>query len=177
MLELISKVRLLLGGIWISCISLIPFWDQKRSGERQLDPSLLGPAGWWDVIWVRERVAGSIMSVLRSVWVWVQVGGRLILLICESCQRPLEDASVSGRVTYSYIVHTREGRIQVQGCVAEVSYREHLFPDILCGFRLENQLKWTPEPAKLYKKHRHNIGHIGHIETKVTHTFWTAEVT
>lgn len=119
MLELISEVQLPLGGILIFCISLIPVWDQKRSGERQLDPSLLGPTGWWDVIWVRERVDGSIMSVLRSVWVGVQVGGRLILLICDSCQRPLEEASVRGRVTYSYTAHTREGRIQVQGCVAE----------------------------------------------------------
>lgn len=30
-------------------------------------------------------------------------------MICESCQRPLEDASVSGRVTYSYIAHTEGG--------------------------------------------------------------------
>ena len=52
---------------------------------------------------------GSIMSVARSVWVGVQVGGRLILLICESCQRPPEDASVSGRVTYSYNAHTEGG--------------------------------------------------------------------
>lgn len=62
------------------------------------------------------------MSVLPSVRVWVQVGGRLILLICESRQRPLEDASVSRGVTYTYIVRTREGRIQVQGCVAETTY-------------------------------------------------------
>lgn len=53
---------------------------------------------------------GSIMSAPRSVWVGVQVGERLILLICESCQRPLEDASVSGGVTYSYFAHT-EGRV------------------------------------------------------------------
>lgn len=52
---------------------------------------------------------GSIMSAARSVWVGAQVGGRLILLICESCQRPLEDASVSGRVTYSYSVRTEGG--------------------------------------------------------------------
>lgn len=38
-----------------------------------------------------------------------QVGERLILLICESCQRPLEDASVSGRVTYSYTAHCTGG--------------------------------------------------------------------
>lgn len=43
------------------------------------------------------------------MWVGAQVGERLILLICESCQRPLEDASVSGRVTYSYTVHTGGG--------------------------------------------------------------------
>lgn len=39
----------------------------------------------------------------------VQVGGRLILLICESCQRPLEDASVSGRVTHSSSAHAWGG--------------------------------------------------------------------
>lgn len=49
------------------------------------------------------------MSVAPSVWVGAQIGGRLILLICESCRRPLEDASVSGRVTYSYTVHTEGG--------------------------------------------------------------------
>lgn len=49
------------------------------------------------------------MSGALPMWVGAQVGGRLILLICESCQRPLEDASVSGRVTYSYTACT-EGR-------------------------------------------------------------------
>lgn len=66
----------------------------------------------------------------------IRVGGgagwrRLILLICESCQRPLEDASVSGRVTYSYNVHTEGGSDSSSGWgVVMVSYREHLFPEI-----------------------------------------------
>lgn len=76
---------------------------------------------------------GSIMSVARSVWVGAQVGGRLILLICESCQRSLEDESVSGRVTYSYNAHTEGGSDSssgLGGSVVMVSYREHLFPEI-----------------------------------------------
>ena len=52
---------------------------------------------------------GSIMSVAQPVWVGAQVGGRLILLICESCQRSLEDESVRGRVMYSYNAHTEGG--------------------------------------------------------------------
>lgn len=53
--------------------------------------------------------------MVRSVWAGAQVGGRLILLICESCQRPLEDESVSGRVTYSYSSSPGEAATQVQG--------------------------------------------------------------
>lgn len=50
---------------------------------------------------------GSIMSVAPSVCVGAQIGGGLILLICESCRRPQEDASASGRLTYSYTAHTQ----------------------------------------------------------------------
>lgn len=55
---------------------------------------------------MRVRADGSIKSAARSMWVGAQVGGRVILLICESCQRPLEDESLSGRVTYSDNTHT-----------------------------------------------------------------------
>lgn len=74
---------------------------------------------------------GSIMSAEQSVWVGAQVEGRLILLICESCQRPLEDESVSGRVTYSYSVHAEGGlEFRAGGLGVMESYREHLFPEI-----------------------------------------------
>lgn len=36
-------------------------------------------------------------------------GAGVILLICESCQRPLEDESLSGRVMYSDNGHTEGG--------------------------------------------------------------------
>lgn len=46
----------------------------------------------------------SITSAAGCGWV-----GGVILLICEPCQRPLEDESLSGRVTYSDNVHTEGG--------------------------------------------------------------------
>lgn len=54
-----------------------------------------------------------------------QVGGRVIPLICESCQSPLEDESLSGRVTYSDSAHTRWGSVVMASC------REHLFSEVL----------------------------------------------
>lgn len=69
------------------------------------------------------------------MWVGAQVGGRVILLICESCQRPLEDESLSGRVTYSDNTHTWRIGFKFRvggggGSVVMVSCREHLFPEI-----------------------------------------------
>lgn len=64
--------------------------------------------------------------------------GRLILLICESCQGPQEDASVSGRVTYSYNLHTEGGGFKFRvGGWRGFSYREHLFPEI---FKVDSEL-------------------------------------
>lgn len=98
---------------------------------------------------------GSIMSAPRSVWVGAQVGGRLILLICESCQRPLEDASVSGRVTYSYNAHTEGGSDSSSGLGGGGGWLLWCPTGSICflrshdGFGLGNQLKWTPEPVEL----------------------------
>lgn len=105
---------------------------------------------------------GSIMSAAQSVWVGAQVEGRLILLICESCQRPLEDESVSGRVTYSYNAHAEGGSDSSSGlgkgwgggfgwllwCPTGsiCSLRTGNIPD---EFGLGNQLKWTPEAVGL----------------------------
>lgn len=87
----------------------------------------------------------------RSVWVGAQVGGRLILLICESCQRPLEDESVSGRVTYSYNPHTEGGSDSSSGPGGRLLWRP---TGSICflrshnGFELGNQLKGTPEKVR-----------------------------
>lgn len=79
------------------------------------------------------------------------MGGRVILLICESCRRPLEDESLSGRVTYSDNVHTEGGSDLSSGLgvgggvcvwgwgwgVVMLSYRELFFPEILMDLNWE----------------------------------------
>lgn len=72
-------------------------------------------------------VDGGIMCVERSMW----GGAGVILLICESCQRPLEDESLSGRVMYSENVHTEGGSdFSSRGGNGWGSDREHLYPEI-----------------------------------------------
>lgn len=93
------------------------------------------------------------MSVAQSVWVGAQVGGRLILLICESCQRSLEDESVRGRVMYSYNAHTEGGSDSSSGLRRGGSRLLWCPTGSVCflrshhGFGLGNQLKRTPEPG------------------------------
>lgn len=75
-------------------------------------------------------------------------GAGVILLICESCHRPLEDESLSGRVMYSDNAHTEGGsdfssRRGMGGgptgsfCIL----RSHN------GFELQNQLKRIPRTS------------------------------
>lgn len=108
---------------------------------------------------MRVRADGSIKSAARSMWVGAQVGGRVILLICESCQRPLEDESLSGRVTYSDNTHTwRVGfKFRVGGGVGCHGVLQGAF---VSGDLLMN-LNWETN----YSGHQNQLNHKKQIQS------------